>query len=89
MISQTPLEIFSVTTTDSLIEKIHQFSPSQQQEALTFIEFLLYKDQPRQTIWDKIDNLIKDVPDEVWEQLPIDGAQEHDHYLYGSPKKGA
>jgi hypothetical protein len=76
------------SSTDTLIEKIHQLSPTQQQEALTFIEFLLHRNQPRQTIWDKIEDIVKDVPDELWEQLPIDGAQEHDHYLYGTPKQG-
>lgn len=88
MITQTPSETTPTTTTDTLIEKIHQLSPAQQQEALTFIEFLLHKNQPRKTIWDKIEERIQNVPDEIWEQLPTDGAQEHDHYLYGSPKKG-
>ncbi len=27
------------------------------------------------------------VPDEVFERLPEDGASEHDHYLYGAPKR--
>jgi len=27
------------------------------------------------------------LPPEVFDQLPIDGASEHDHYLYGSPKR--
>lgn len=29
----------------------------------------------------------KDVPEEVWERMPTDGASEHDHYLYGWPKR--
>jgi len=28
-----------------------------------------------------------DVPDEVFATLPTDGAHQHDHYLYGTPKK--
>lgn len=28
-----------------------------------------------------------DIPDEVWETLPTDLAYQHDHYLYGTPKK--
>lgn len=27
-----------------------------------------------------------EVPAEEWEKLPHDGAINHDHYLYGSPK---
>lgn len=26
------------------------------------------------------------VPEEVLEQLPSDGAEQHDHYIYGTPK---
>jgi len=29
------------------------------------------------------------LPDEVFERLPKDGASEHDHYLYGAPKRHA
>ena len=36
-----------------------------------------------------IQDITKDVPDEVWESLPEDGAAEIDHYLYGSPKRNS
>ena len=29
------------------------------------------------------------LPDEAFEHLPTDGASEHDHYLYGSPKRNS
>lgn len=29
----------------------------------------------------------KDVPDTEWAKLPRDLAENHDHYLYGTPKK--
>ncbi len=29
----------------------------------------------------------KDVPESELEKLPSDGAVNHDHYLYGAPKK--
>jgi len=38
-------------------------------------------------IWDVIADRMKGVPGEVFERLPQDGASEHDHYLYGSPKR--
>jgi hypothetical protein len=76
------------TISDRIIEKLDRLPPSQQQEVLDYIEFLIYKNQPRKTIWDKIDEIVKEVPEEVWDELPTDGAQEHDHYLYGTPKKG-
>ena len=34
-----------------------------------------------------VDKLNLNFPEEELEPLPPDGAEEHDHYLYGSPKK--
>jgi hypothetical protein len=31
--------------------------------------------------------LLADVPEEVFERLPTDGAAQHDHYIYGTPKR--
>ena len=31
--------------------------------------------------------LLVDVPEEVFERLPTDGAAQHDHYIYGTPKR--
>ncbi len=36
-----------------------------------------------------IDELMSDVPPEVLDRLPLDGAAQHDHYIYGSPKRPA
>jgi hypothetical protein len=79
MLAQSP--------TDTLIEKIHQLSPTQQQEALTFIEFLLHRNQPRQTIWDKIEERIAQLPEEVIAELPVDSSENLDCYLYGVPQE--
>ena len=38
-------------------------------------------------IWDVITERMNAVPPEVLDLLPTDGASEHDHYLYGSPKR--
>jgi hypothetical protein len=38
-------------------------------------------------IWEIITDRMKNIPAEVFEHLPEDGASEHDHYLYGSPKR--
>jgi Arc/MetJ-type ribon-helix-helix transcriptional regulator len=34
-----------------------------------------------------IDELMSDVPDAVLDRLPIDGAAQHDQYVYGLPKR--
>jgi Arc/MetJ-type ribon-helix-helix transcriptional regulator len=38
-------------------------------------------------IWEEILELTADVPDEEWENLPTDLAEQHDHYIYGTPKR--
>lgn len=38
-------------------------------------------------IWEVIVDNMKDMPPEEFAKLPKDGAGEHDHYLYGHPKR--
>lgn len=40
-------------------------------------------------IWEVAEELRKSVPDEEWDKLPVDGAEQHDHYIYGTPKRPA
>jgi hypothetical protein len=39
------------------------------------------------SIWQLSEDFIKDIPTEELNQLPTDGAEQHDHYIYGTPKK--
>lgn len=78
------------TTLEAIQTHLHRLPPEQQQYVLDFVEFLAQKHQPpedKQTIWQKIDELMAEVPDEEWEQVPTDGSYQHDHYLYGTPKR--
>ena len=38
-------------------------------------------------IWEHFADAFKDVPEEELARLPIDGAAQHDHYIYGWPKR--
>ncbi len=38
-------------------------------------------------IWEEIEEITASVPDEEFEKLPVDGAEQHDHYIYGIPKR--
>jgi hypothetical protein len=57
-----------------------------------FLDFILFIKQRRQTstdykpIWEVAAELTRDIPTEILETLPTDGAEQHDHYLYGTPK---
>lgn len=46
-----------------------------------------YPAQAGKPIWDEIQELTADVADEVWDALPTDLAERHNHYLYGVRRK--
>jgi hypothetical protein len=41
----------------------------------------------RKSIRDLARELVAGIPEEDLRRLPVDGASEHGHYLYGTPKK--
>lgn len=45
------------------------------------------KTSPDEPFWKPFTRQVHALPDEVFERLPEDGASEHDHYLYGAPKR--
>ncbi len=38
-------------------------------------------------IWQVISEYVNALSPDTFDDMPTDGASEHDHYLYGSPKK--
>jgi predicted RNase H-like HicB family nuclease len=38
-------------------------------------------------IWEVAQEIIQDMTEEEIKQLPTDGAEQHDHYIYGTPKQ--
>jgi Arc/MetJ-type ribon-helix-helix transcriptional regulator len=41
----------------------------------------------RKPIWDEFAEIAAGIPDEEWAKLPADGAEQHDHYIYDTPKR--
>ena len=41
----------------------------------------------RTPIWDTFIEASLEIPDEELDLLPTDGATQHDHYIYGTPKR--
>ncbi|HBB96595.1 MAG TPA: hypothetical protein DC054_14520 [Blastocatellia bacterium] len=80
---------------DKVIEKLRVLPEDQQAEVLKFVEDLADLETKannghavgRVAIWDKIEEIMRDVPDEVLARIPTDGSINVDHYLYGAPKK--
>jgi Arc/MetJ-type ribon-helix-helix transcriptional regulator len=42
---------------------------------------------PHRPIWEELQELTAGIPDEVWDKLPTDLSEQHDHYIYGTPKR--
>ncbi len=38
-------------------------------------------------IWEEFEEIAATIPHEEWQKLPVDGAEQHDHYIYGTPKR--
>jgi ssDNA-specific exonuclease RecJ len=77
---------------EAVLEKLKVLPFEQQAAVLDFAEFLAQKHIQREDIvnrpiWEKIREIAKQVPEEEWDRLPVDGAEQHDHYLYGVPKR--
>jgi hypothetical protein len=75
---------------EAVVEKLRVLSLDQQREVLQFVENLAERHSANRVgrpIWEVIREISAEVPDEEWAKLPTDGAERHDHYLYGSPKK--
>ena len=70
-----------------LIERVRELEPQQQQRVLEFVEGLTGKVRTGESIWEKIQERVKNVPPEAWADVPRDGSVNVDHYLYGAPKK--
>ena len=71
--------------------RVQALPEDQQQHVLTVIEvFLRDREQPQppdgRPIWEIFEALSRQVPIDEWSKLPLDGADEHNHYLYGAPK---
>jgi hypothetical protein len=83
----------SANLEQAILEKIQALPDNKQQEVLALVDEMLKQDQeprPRENIrpiWEIITELSAQIPLEEWAKLPADGAEQHDHYLYGSPKR--
>jgi hypothetical protein len=74
-------------------EKVKPLPPEKQQRVLSIVEDMLSEKEAvpdgvaARPFWEIAEEISSQVPLEEWEKLPSDGAEQHDHYLYGSPKR--
>lgn len=69
---------------EKISNRVKLLPVEKQEQVLEFVESL---GPPRRTFLDIVKEIEETIPDDVLAKLPIDGAENHDHYLYGAPKK--
>ena len=74
---------------ETIFERVKVLPLDKQKEVLEIVEEKVSAFQKEDTrpIWEVIAEISSEIPDEEWEKLPADGSLNHDHYLYGAPKK--
>ena len=83
----------SANLEQAILEKIQALPDEKQQEILALVEAMLNQAQERQPreairpIWEIIEEISNQAPPGTWDSVPTDGSVNHDHYLYGAPKK--
>ena len=82
----------SANLEQAILEKIQALPDEKQQEVLALVDEMLKEDTPshlRETrpIWEIIEEISSQAPPGTWDDVPTDGSVNHDHYLYGAPKK--
>ncbi|NJR67152.1 MAG: hypothetical protein HC772_20485 [Leptolyngbyaceae cyanobacterium CRU_2_3] len=91
-----------MTTKEQLLKEIEQASESLVEEVFGFLISVKARhnendlvqpdpdpkrDRPSKPIWEIAQELTQDMTVEEIAQLPKDGAEQHDHYIYGIPKR--
>lgn len=85
----------SANLEQTILKKLQALPDGKQQEVLALVDSLLDKEQlaqpasARRPISEIFEELSSQIPIEEWAELPRDGAEQHDHYLYGSPKRSS
>ena len=72
---------------EEIVAKLKDLTLNERDEVLRYVDELLNQRQHKKTLGEKIQTLTADIPENVWEQLPVDGSAQHAHYIYGTPKR--
>ncbi len=83
----------SANLEQAILEKLQALPDNKQQEVLALVDEMLKEDhepRPRENvrpIWEIIQEIGNQAPPGTWDDVPTDGSVNHDHYLYGAPRK--
>lgn len=69
------------------IMEVVRVLPEEKQRLILEQAEAMAREEKKPSIWDRIRAHAANIRDEEWERMPKDGSEQHDHYLYGTPKK--
>lgn len=72
---------------EPIANKRGPLSEKEQEGVLQYVDGVFDGHKRRRTLGEQIAEIFADITDEEWEKLPTDGAEQHDHYIYGTPKR--
>ena len=77
----------AVNLQQTIQQKIRVLSEEEMRQVLNFVTTLQKKKKPAQVkpLSALFEELSNELPLEQWNELPADGAENHDPYLYGTP----
>ena len=79
------------TIEQQVIETIHGLPEEKQKEILAYAKHISESEKSvkpkKRKLLEKLESIMKELPPDAFEGYPTDGSLNHDHYLYGSPKR--
>ncbi len=82
------------TIEQQLIKVIRVLAEDKQQKILEYAEQISHSEtadngEPpkKRKFLERIEEIMSELPKEAYEGYPTDGSLNHDHYLYGAPKR--
>ena len=78
-----------VTISDKISEKVRDLPLVDQKEVLDIVEqkITAVRAKTEKPFLERVIEISNQLSDEEWAKLPTDGSVNHDHYLYGAPKR--
>lgn len=70
---------------DTIYRRVKSMPIEKQREILRQMDEV--GDEVPRTIWQRIRARSARISEKTWAEMPTDGSKQHDHHLYGTPKK--
>lgn len=76
------------TVAETIFDIVKVLPETKQREVLDFVSDLKEERQDGLADFARfVEERAKSIPDEAWDELPVDSSANLDHYLYGAKKK--